>query len=66
MRAAPYFLTNEAWYSEETNSNGEIIYKLTNEAPKEAIESYNDYYSEPVFTDDDGNVLDFSGYSCDC
>ena len=37
----PYFMENENWfyYDEEKE-----IYKLTKEAPKEAIESYKEFY----------------------
>lgn len=39
----PYFMTNEEWwyYDEE-----EEIYKLTDKAPQEAIDSYNEFYGE--------------------
>ena len=39
----PYFMKNKTWYYFDFE---ERKYKLTEEAPKEAIESYNDYYKE--------------------
>lgn len=52
----PYFLTNKEWYTEEevplkdflNREFEERIYQLTEKAPKEAIESYNEYYSTKV------------------
>ena len=35
----PYFMTNKEWYYYDE-------YKLTDKAPKKAIESYKEYYSE--------------------
>lgn len=37
----PYFMKNEKWYFFD---EVEEIYKLTKEAPKEAIESYEEFY----------------------
>jgi len=39
----PYFIMNDEWYYYDEE---EEIYKLTDKAPKEAIESYNKFYSE--------------------
>lgn len=39
----PYFMTNKEWYYYDEK---EEKYKLTDKAPKEAIESYKEYYSE--------------------
>ena len=39
----PYFMTNESWYYYD---NKEGIYKLTDLAPTEAIQSYKEFYSE--------------------
>lgn len=36
----PYFMKNKEWYFFDEK---EDKYKLTKEAPKEAIESYNDF-----------------------
>ena len=37
----PYFMTNKKWfYFDET----EWCYKLTEDAPKEAVQSYNEFY----------------------
>lgn len=37
----PYFLTDNSWYYYDED---EGIYKLTDKAPEEAIESYNEFY----------------------
>lgn len=37
----PYFMRNSEWYYFDDN---EFIYKLTEKAPKKAIESYEEYY----------------------
>lgn len=37
----PYFMTNEDWYYYDDE---EEIFKLTDKAPKEAIESYIEFY----------------------
>ena len=37
----PYFLNNKEWYYYDEKNK---CYKLTNKAPKEAIESYKKYY----------------------
>ncbi len=39
----PYFLNNKDWYYYDVE-NGR--YKLTDKAPKKAIDSYNSYYKE--------------------
>ena len=39
----PYFLTNKEWYYYDMDSGR---YKLTDKAPKKAIDSYNEYYKE--------------------
>lgn len=40
----PYFMQNEEWYYYDEIDE---IYKLTDKAPIEAVESYNDFYKEP-------------------
>ena len=45
----PYFMTNEEWYYFDPE---ESVYKLTNKAPQEAIESYNEFY-EDVLEDEE-------------
>ena len=40
---APYFIENEEWYYFDEE---EEIYKLTDKAPQEAIDSYNEYCKE--------------------
>lgn len=37
----PYFMKNKEWYYFDEK---DFIYKLTNKAPKEAIESYKEFY----------------------
>ncbi len=39
----PYFLSNKEWYYYDTK---EFMYKLTSKAPKEAINSYKEYYKD--------------------
>ena len=39
----PYFMENKTWYYWDKK---EWKYKLTKEAPKKAIESYNEFYKE--------------------
>ena len=39
----PYFLSNKDWYYYDEE---EFCYKLTDKAPKEAIESYNEFYNQ--------------------
>lgn len=46
MMDVPYFFTNKEWYYYDEEAD---IYKLTDKATKEAIESYNEFYNE---TDD--------------
>lgn len=37
----PYFLENEEWYYFDED---EFCYKLTDKAPKKAVDSYNEFY----------------------
>ena len=39
----PYFMNNPEWYYWDEK---EWKYKLTDKAPKEAIDSYNDFYNQ--------------------
>lgn len=54
----PYFLTNEEWYIEITNKPSFLLkgdkrrYKLTDKAPKEAVDSYNKYYEKLNINED--------------
>lgn len=45
----PYFMQNKEWFYFDEN---EFIYKLTDKAPKEAVESYKKFYSS-VYNGDD-------------
>lgn len=48
----PYFMKNKEWYYHDIKS---FRYKLTNKAPKKAIESYKKYYKD---LDNETIVLD--------
>lgn len=37
----PYFMTNKDWFYFDEN---DFMYKLTDQAPPKAIESYNEFY----------------------
>ena len=41
MVAEPYFMKNSDWYYFDEN---EFMYKLTESAPEEAVNSYNEFY----------------------
>lgn len=45
----PYFMTNKEWYYYDPM---EMVCKLTDKAPQEAIDSYNEYYSDNVIEED--------------
>lgn len=42
LQTEPYFMKNPEWYYHDKKKNR---YFLTNKAPKEAVESYNDFYA---------------------
>ena len=63
MKATPYFLENEDWYIETVDDSGYVSYELTDKAPELARESFDEYYSDPVFIDENGDEIDFSGYA---
>ena len=63
MRDMPYFLTNKDWYYVDDNDD-DRGYKLTNKAPQEAIDSYNDFYSDTVMLDEN-TESDFVSYVFD-
>lgn len=48
----PYFMTNKDWYYYSTE---DYKYHLTENAPPEAVESYNQFYR--TLTDDEGNEI---------
>lgn len=60
MQKMPYFLTNEEWYWVD-DSDDERGYKLTDKAPKEAVDSYNDFYGVSVKLDEETQKA-FEGY----
>lgn len=43
IQDVPYFMANEDWWFYDWE---EMKYKLTDKAPKKAIESYKEFYSE--------------------
>ena len=47
-KSAEDFPNNEEWYYYDWN---EMKYKLTDKAPKEAIESYKEFYEEIDYED---------------
>ena len=49
----PYFLENDNWFYFDEE---DWCFKLTDKAPKEAIESYIDFYSEEIEVDENGDV----------
>jgi hypothetical protein len=49
----PYFMENKDWYYFDKE---EWCYKLTDKAPKEAVESYKEFYTEETGVDENGNV----------
>lgn len=49
----PYFMQNPDWYY---TIDGEIGYYLTESAPPEAIKSYNEFYSNDLEEDEDGEI----------
>lgn len=63
MREKPYFLTNKEWYTVDPDDD-DRGYKLTDKAPQEAIDSYNDFYSGTVVLEGDAAEA-FEGYVFD-
>lgn len=47
----PFFMQNSDWYY---SSDDEPKYFLTEKAPPEAVQSYNDFYSEDIVEDENG------------
>ena len=45
MPNIPYFLTNPKWYRELSLEDHDRGYELTEEAPPEAVKSYEDFYN---------------------
>lgn len=46
----PFFMTNSEWYYHDEK---DFCYKLTDKAPKEAVESYIDHYKTCVYRGED-------------
>lgn len=55
IMSIPYFLTNQEWYKEVPLDENDRGYVLTDKAPPEAIESYNEFYSNTV--EENGQIL---------
>ena len=60
MREMPFFLTNDEWYVVDPDDD-DYGYKLTDKAPQEAVDSYNEFYAGTVVLDDEV-ASDFVGY----
>lgn len=54
MRAMPYFLTDESWF--EVVEDGDRRYRLTDNAPAEAVESYNAFYTDKLDFSDNEDI----------
>ena len=61
--AMPMFMENPAWYTKEYDSDGDIVYKLTENAPEEARKSFEEYQAPLTYTDDEGNNMIPEGWS---
>lgn len=48
----PYFMKNPKWYYHDAK---EFCYKLTDEAPPKAVESYKEFYEVHVSIDENGD-----------
>lgn len=55
MIGIPYFLTNEKWYKKVPLADNDRGYILTDEAPPEAVKSYNEFYAEE-YIEEDGDL----------
>lgn len=64
MQMKPKFLEDEEWYTKSKNDDGSVTYTLTEKAPKDAIESYEEFYNRPVLYDNDGKSLCPEGWTC--
>lgn len=52
----PLFMENEDWFYYDPDMTDNRGYKLTDKAPKEAVESYNEFYA--MLESDLGQVVD--------
>ena len=52
MQEMPLFMTNPEWYVRDYDDD-EHGYKLTDAAPQEAIDSYNEFYGTTVYLEGD-------------
>lgn len=54
MRATiPYFMENPEWYYFDEEN---CCCKLTDKAPPEAVKSYNEFYEDKTYMDENGEV----------
>ena len=54
MRAnIPYFMKNKDWYYFDEH---DFLYRLTEKAPPEAVQSYDEFYKDESYTDENGEV----------
>ena len=49
----PYFLENDNWFYFDEE---DWCFKLTDKAPKEAVESYIEFYSEEIEAEEDSDI----------
>ena len=52
MMDMPYFLENEEWYKEYRDERGRLKFKLTDKAPQKAVYSYNEYYEDLKYAEE--------------
>ena len=51
----PYFMENKEWYYFDEEN---FCYKLTDKAPKKAIESYKEFYdNDPIKSNDEWYII---------
>lgn len=54
----PYFLTNPEWYIEVSLEESDRGFILTDKAPPEAVESYNEFYNDTYIDEGEIYVID--------
>ena len=52
MMDMTYFLENEEWYKEYRDERGRLKFKLTDKAPQKAVDSYNEYYEDLKYAEE--------------
>ena len=63
MQEMPFFMTNKDWYYRDYEDD-DYGYKLTDAAPQEAIDSYNEFYGITVKLDGEAQEA-FATYQFD-